>query len=221
MGKTDEVREEILKLILSKDDFDYKSVFVSTEDGKDIIKEIEDFIDKTKDRPKKEDVKRLVFENPQNVGEENINDIIDALVRMRDGSTLTTVNGGSMTGVLVMFNRWINLEMRAPGQNAMPEVLVQSSMEYQPATQSLEETVIERVSTTISGIGQYTINVEGIPMYANVQPQAIYATSEFSMTGPVQPEDESARPELMYRPESKMKKLYNDDHAFVGLDEQK
>ncbi|MBT4647141.1 hypothetical protein HN827_03055 [archaeon] len=218
--ESNEVKEKIIDLILNRDDFDYKSLIFNSKKGKSIIKEIEDFVSRGKKVKKSERIKNVVFNSTSNVGEENINDIVDAFVNMRNGATLTTINGGSLSGVLVMFNKWINLELNAPGQNQLPSVIVKAANEYH-AQLNLEENLVNSVSIKIPKMqgDLYIANTSdgSFNIYSPLQNMQEFYNPDFSLTGPVKPyEDRTHQGSVYMAQQEKGVPLYNSETRFTG-----
>ena len=86
----------------------YKSIKEIAEKdlGQELLDQIKDFLE-NRESPKQQTVIKKFFKNPQNVREEDINDIIDAFVRMRDSGVLNQIDSQSINGILILFNQWI------------------------------------------------------------------------------------------------------------------
>lgn len=74
--------------------------------AEDLLNQIKDFL-KDRQSPKQQlDLKKF-FKDPSNVREEDINDIVDAFVSMRDSGVLNQIEKNSINGILILFNQWI------------------------------------------------------------------------------------------------------------------
>ncbi len=73
--------------------------------GRELLKEIKDVLEHKEEELPKE-IRKFALD-PESVREENINDIVDAFVKMRDSGALETIEESSINGIMILFNQWI------------------------------------------------------------------------------------------------------------------
>ncbi|MFH0875202.1 MAG: hypothetical protein V1859_04645 [archaeon] len=81
-------------------------------DDKNVLDESEPNID-AESEPEKIN-KNIIFSNPNTVRDHTINEIIDAFAKigMSDPAFISRINDDSLTRLLVLFNKWINIDIR-------------------------------------------------------------------------------------------------------------
>jgi hypothetical protein len=106
--KVNEVSLDLVTEIFKDDTPEYHHIKQLAEQdlGKELIGRIEKFLEDRKET-KVEEIKKIVFEDASKIGEQNINDIVDAFVRMRSERTLTEVDSKSINDILILFNQWV------------------------------------------------------------------------------------------------------------------
>ena len=139
----------------------YKSIkkLAERDLGQELLDQIKDFLSH-KDSPKKQIALKKFFEDPSNVQEEDINDIIDAFVKMRDAGTLNQIESKSINGIMILFNQWIAIrnetmsvfdavknnndvnELEKQIMNLQPQVV--KELELYPEQRNLYQTVIQQ-----------------------------------------------------------------------------
>ena len=109
--------------------------------GQELIDKIHEFL---KDREKLKPIqslKKIIFEDPSNVGEEDINDIVDAFIKMRSQGTLAEIDKKSIDDILILFNQWIMIG-KEHGHSVLPgNVYIPPS--NSEASQNLEQQIMQ------------------------------------------------------------------------------
>ena len=75
--------------------------------GEELINRVESFLEEQHKTKPAEEIKKVVFEDASNVHEEDINNIVDAFVKIRSENTLDQIEKRSIDDILRLFNQWI------------------------------------------------------------------------------------------------------------------
>lgn len=109
--------------------------------GQELIDKIHEFLkDREKSKPVKS-IKKIVFENASIVEEEDINDIVDAFIKMRSQGTLGEIDNKSINDILILFNQWIMIG-KDQGKGNLPNDIYFSSPNPE-ANASLEQQIMQ------------------------------------------------------------------------------
>ena len=118
---------------------------IAQEDlGQKLIDRIDEFLN-AKTETKVEELKKIVFEDASKVTEDDVDDIVDAFVKMRDVTTLDSIDKKSIEDILILFNQWI---MIGKGQQEnLPRVSFESNETQRRLISNLEEQLSSVVGT--------------------------------------------------------------------------
>jgi len=110
--------------------------------GQELIDKIKEFLEeRKKEKPEEEIFKKRVFEDPSAVDDEDINNIVDAFIKMRSERTLSEIERKSIDDIMILFNQWVMVGKspyeQLPQQDIFTEILTQGIPE------TLEEQVFE------------------------------------------------------------------------------
>jgi hypothetical protein len=166
-----EVTLEVINEIFLEDTPEYHHIKELAE--QDIAKEILDRIDKFlehKNEPEVEEIKKVVFEDASKVSDTNINDIVDAFVRIRSGESMENVDRKSINDILILFNQWVALG------NSKQEVILPKDIFNEPVRERKQEKLNDLEEQLISF--RETAHEELYKMHSPVSattPAAVYA----------------------------------------------
>jgi hypothetical protein len=130
--KGDYVTAQVIRKLL---DQTVEYIHIKELAAQDIEKKLKDSIEKFLEERNKivpEEVRRIVIDASK-VRDQNINDIIDAFVKMRSQSTLEEMDAKSINDILLLFSQWIKM-----GSLAQPEAEIEATQQGF----SLEEQVL-------------------------------------------------------------------------------
>ncbi|MBN1503354.1 hypothetical protein JW930_07480 [Candidatus Woesearchaeota archaeon] len=105
--------ENVIDFLINTDYFGYKKVFNVDERSPEVEDELARKIEEiTRVHVVREERRehRIVLDDPHTVTEDTISDVIDAFVGMRNGATLTELNGGSLSRMLIMLNEQVRMK---------------------------------------------------------------------------------------------------------------
>jgi hypothetical protein len=129
-----DVTLEVINEIFLEDTPEYHHIKELAEKdlGKELMDRIEKFLEH-KDQPDVEEIKKVVFEDASKVSDTNINDIVDAFVRIRSGESLGNVDRKSINDILILFNQWVTLG------NSKQELIMPKDIFNEPVTERKQE----------------------------------------------------------------------------------
>ncbi len=111
--------------------------------GQELIDEIKEFLEKRKKIQIQPELQKILFEDPSNVSDDDINSIVDAFIKMRSDTTLTEIERKSIDDILILFNQWI---MIGKGQqdSVIPTDILSDIVSENPQ-ESLEQQILESI----------------------------------------------------------------------------
>ena len=106
-----EVTLEFINEILVEDTPEYQQIreLAERDLGKELIESIEKFLEERKQIKPPEEIKKIVFEDASKVTDTEINDVVDAFLRLRSDASIDDFDKRSIDDILSLVNEWILL----------------------------------------------------------------------------------------------------------------
>jgi hypothetical protein len=183
-GSKDYVTFEVINDIFSKESAEYHHIkeIAEKDIGKELISRIEKFLEDRK-KTKVEEIKQIIFEDASKVADQNINDIVDAFVKMRSANTLDEVDSKSINDILILFNQWVAIG-KGQQEKSLP-------VEFSSETEKKHEKQLSLEEELFSFRGQSSgpANIEQLYKTHSISPiqREIYSSESevYASMGPV------------------------------------
>ncbi len=136
----DTVTIELVHKIFSLYSPEYQQIKKIAEQdlGQELIDRIERFLESRKiETPVK--INKVVFEDPSKVRDEDLNDVLDAFVKIRNEETLEEIDRKSIEDILILFNKWVEFGSE---EGSLTEELLNLLPENNPETLEAQLTSI-------------------------------------------------------------------------------
>ena len=119
-----QVTLEFINEILVEDTPEYQQIreLAERDLGKELIENIEKFLEERKQIKPPEEIKRIVFEDPSKVTDDEINDVVDAFLKLRSDASIDDFDRKSIDDILSLVNEWILLGKGKRDPDALEEI---------------------------------------------------------------------------------------------------
>ncbi len=162
---TREVTLEFINEILVEDTPEYQQIKEIAEKdlGKELLDSIEKFLEEKKQIRPPEEIKKIVFEDPSKITDDEINDVVDAFLKLRSDKDIEDFDRRSIDDILSLINEWILLGKGNKGPDSIEEIYP----EFSPRTTEPEEFSLE------AEIGNVQVPVEELYQAESFTPTAM------------------------------------------------
>lgn len=145
-----EVTLEFINEILVEDTPEYQQIreIAERDLGKELLDSIEKFLEERKQIKPPEEIKKIVFEDASKVSDEEINDVVDAFLKLRSDASIDDFDKRSIDDILSLVNEWILLGKGKKDPDSIEEIYPEFSLPItEPEEFSLEAQIgnIQRV----------------------------------------------------------------------------
>ena len=146
-----EVTLEFINEILVEDTPEYQQIreLAERDLGKELIESIEKFLEERKQIKPPEEIKKIVFEDASKVTDDQINDVVDAFLKLRSDASIEDFDRRSIDDILSLVNEWILLGKGKKDPDSLAEIYPEfpSGPATEPEEFSLEAQIgnIQRV----------------------------------------------------------------------------
>lgn len=145
-----EVTLEFINEILVEDTPEYQQIreIAERDLGKELLDSIEKFLEERKQIKPPEEIKKIVFEDASKVTDDQINDVVDAFLKLRSNASIDDFDKKSIDDILSLVNEWILLGKGKKDPNSIEEIYPEFSLPItEPEEFSLEAQIgnIQRI----------------------------------------------------------------------------
>jgi hypothetical protein len=118
-----DVTLEFVHKILLEDTPEYQQIkkIAERDLGQELIDSIHKFLEEKHQEKPPEELKKVIFEDASKVHDRDINNIVDAFIRIRT-DTLDEIEKKSIDDILILFNQWVTLGKKHPDLEIPAEV---------------------------------------------------------------------------------------------------
>jgi hypothetical protein len=148
MSDHKEIPKKEKNSIISIDDTpEYKSIkeLASKDIGQALLDSINEFLEDKKEKSGHSDdqseLKKIIFDDPTNILDQNLHGIMDSFIRLSSGTKLSNIAKKSLDDVLILFNKWTNLNSVHDSTDILENLDEISLVSHESKGEILEEEV--------------------------------------------------------------------------------
>lgn len=163
MGQEDNVTIEHIANIFLNNTPQYDTIkkIAGNDIEKELLDRIDKFLESRHEDSAQEEIKKVVFDDASKVSDRNINDIVDAFIRMRSQNTLSEVDKKSINDIMILFNQWMAIG-KSQQDISMANNLITDAHVFtnRQGTQNSLEEQITAFRSSLPAMGElYKVNV--------------------------------------------------------------
>jgi len=119
-----EVTLEFINEILIEDTPEYQQIkeIAERDLGKELLDSIEKFLEERQNIKPPEEIKKIVFEDASKVTDTEINDVVDAFLKLRSDAAIEDFDKQSIDDILSLVNEWILLGKGKKDSDSIDEI---------------------------------------------------------------------------------------------------